>query len=157
MLYNAYCLLYVTTVDVVAELRFYFVQKSMGRETCYTVSVKTNVAGGWRVQMFHTKKLLITTGCIVVTYPAEADIDVKRFTLFPVQTTIIIPLLPSICIHICPVSAFGGFFWTAAWWINTHLVYGHHAALVLHNLLLPGGINNHYSVVLNNKRKSIKD
>lgn len=144
MLYNAYCLLYVSTVDVVAELHFYFVQKSMGQETCYTDSVKTNVADSWGVQVFYTKIPLITSCCIIVTYPAEADIDVKRFTFFLVQTIIIIPLLPSIYIHICPVSGLGFlFFWTAAWWINTHLVYGHHAALALHNLLLPGGINNH--------------
>jgi len=57
--------------------------------------------------MLHTKKPLITSACIVVTYPAEADIDVKSATFFLVQTVITIPLLPSIYIHICPVSGFG--------------------------------------------------
>lgn len=65
--------------------------------------------------LLHTRKPLMTSGCAVVAYPAEAYIDVKRFTQFLVKTIIIIPLLPSIYTH--PYAFFAGlaFFWTAAW------------------------------------------
>lgn len=42
-----------------------------------------------------TKKPLMTSHCVVVAYPGEAYIDVKRFTLFLVKTVVIIPLFPS--------------------------------------------------------------
>lgn len=74
----------------------------MGQEARYSVRAKTNIADSWRAQICHAKKPQITSGCIVVTYSAEADVDVKRFMLFFVQNIIAIPLLPSICKHIGP-------------------------------------------------------
>lgn len=58
ILYNAYCLLYIATVDSVAELHFYFVRKGWGKRY-YAISVKTNAVDDGRVKVFHTKKLLI--------------------------------------------------------------------------------------------------
>lgn len=50
--------MYIATVDSVAELHFYFVQKVWGKRY-YAISVKTNAVENGRVKVFHTKKLPI--------------------------------------------------------------------------------------------------
>ena len=115
ILYNAYCLLYIATVDSVPELHFYFIQKVWGKR-CYAISVKTNAVDNGRVKVFHTKKPLIVS-VFKISSSNKYHSSSNKYHYF---------FLSSIYIHTCPVSQrvvfsfffsffFFFFFWKAAW------------------------------------------